>query len=182
MPITFDQLSSEQKEVCIRYIQNTGTFAFELNARLRNNAIQGTLWEEPLAILDSIFRIEPQGTNPMLLFRGTKDDIQERLDPDANTFSSFQFMSVSLDENIAARFANTPPELFLRIHFQCSNIRLLNLDHDGNNTMEGEFLIPRNTRFRVLYNGVYNDFNSLRHLGVADSLEELHFIGICPIV
>jgi len=41
MPITFDQLSSEQKEVCIRYIQNTGTFAFELNDRLRNNAIQG---------------------------------------------------------------------------------------------------------------------------------------------
>jgi hypothetical protein len=77
-------------------------------------------------------------------------------------------MSTSLMEDIAQKFLPPANGVLLKIHLENSNINLLEIESQFK---EYEYLIPRNTRFRVLYKdeGLNTKTNQCVPL-----------IGICP--
>lgn len=159
MVIGCEQLNKEQKRVIDGY--STGAHQ-AINPHLRNDPkfdMLGNL-EWNIKIMDSIFDIPTGRLNPPILFRGTQNNDMYN-NP---TFTEKGYMSTSSEENIVwKKFILTDKHILLKIHLQCCNINLLKID---GKIKESEYLIPRNTQFRVLYRGEEKD--------------SVPFIGVCP--
>ncbi|HXP51557.1 MAG TPA: ADP-ribosyltransferase, partial [Bacteroidia bacterium] len=147
MVIEFGQLNKVQREVIEGY--STGAFQ-AINPYLRNDIkfdfLGDIAWN--VEIMDSIFNLSPKRPNPLILYRGTKNNDTFK----SAVFTEKAYMSTSIREDIARKKEFLHPEngILLKIHLQCSNIKLLGID---GKIEESEYLIPRNTSFKVLYRG-----------------------------
>jgi hypothetical protein len=162
MVIEFEQLNELQKQIVGGY--STGAYR-PINHYLRNESEWDMFnIQEISKVIDLIFDIPALKPNPSIIFRGTQNDSIYN----NQVFTDKAYMSTSLEENISHKFIPADNGILLKIHLQCRNINLLEIKGIIN---EQEYLIPRNTRFRILYRG--EEINILKN-------QLVPCIGICP--
>ena len=169
MVIEFEQLNEKQKQAIYGYSKGVHN---PVNSDLREGRfpllLDLLLSEHTTRIIDYIFfSVVAKKTNPPIVYRGTCNDIIYN-NPE---FKVNQFMSTSLKEEIALKFITPDNGIMLKIHLQNTNINLLEVESNENSLKEFEYIIPRNTKFKVLYRG--EEMNQEKN-------KIIPFIGICP--
>ncbi len=163
MVIGYEQLDELQK----RNIDGYATGAYvPINHYLRNDPesdLTGDL-KRMSEKIDSVFKLSPVRPNPLIVFRGTQNNTIY----DNPVFTDKGYISTSINENIAHKFIPENNGLLLKIYLQCSNIKLLEIKGI---IKENEYLIWRNTPFRVLYRG--DGIKTVKN-------QIVPCIGICP--
>jgi hypothetical protein len=167
MVIEFKQLNEQQQGAIDGYSKGAHN---PINRDLRENKFplwwDALLTEHTTRIIDYIFFSVPaKKTSPDIVYRGTCNDIIY----DSPEFKVNQFMSTSLKEEVAGKFITPDNGILLKIHLQDTNINLLEIEREENSSQEFEYLIPRNTKFRVLYREISTIHN-----------QQIPCIGICP--
>jgi hypothetical protein len=167
MVIEFEQLNPLQRQAIEEYSK---TVCYSMNIDLRQDRFP--LWwdmfhnEERTKIIDSIFSLTPTKSNPPILYRGTQN-IDLYNNPE---FTEKGFMSTSLNESIAQKHIHKENGAVLKIHLQDSNIHILEVESQFN---ESEYLLSRNTNFKVLYR--VEETNPLTNQIVL-------VVGVCPLI
>jgi hypothetical protein len=165
MIIEFEQLNERQKEAIEVYSK---IVAYYMNRKLREDTINKPDFIDYVGYaqtIDSIFTLAPTKPSPQILYRGT-----QFMDLYNNPiFTEKGFMSTSVNENVAQKHIHKENGVVIKIHLHCSNVKLLEV---RSSFEESEYLIPRNTSFKVLYRG--EEMNSKTN-------QLAPCIGVCPI-